>query len=106
LLAYYIDNDIIPNYTIDKIVSPKDKRTMKTQFMWSDEQLDELSNSLGNFIVLDTTKKNQPILKKLEYYKYNSATFDKSIDRLDYDAIKQRDIKLKQKLVRFFRGER
>jgi hypothetical protein len=64
-------------------------------------------NSLGNHIVLDLPKKNLPLLKKLEYLKESNldSTQELQSDEISYSFIKKRDIKLKQKLVRFFQGD-
>ncbi len=108
LLAYYVDKQkALENYTVDKIVQYKDKAVLMAEYGWSEQEVDEMINSLGNHIVLDLPKKNLPLLKKLEYLKESNldSTQELQSDEISYSFIKKRDIKLKQKLVRFFQGD-
>ncbi len=94
LLATYLDkNQAYASYNIDKLVSLKDNKILK----WTDEQIENYLNSLGNFIVSDKPKRNISVDKKLEYYGLNQD--------LEYEFFESRDKKLKEKLVSFFRGD-
>lgn len=106
LLAFYADKKMaLPQYSIDKIISLKDKKILN----WQDEDLYSFINSLGNFMVLDIPKKNLSLDKKVAYYQTSSNQYievdAKSLSSLDYNDFKIRDKILREKLVKFFRGE-
>ncbi|TQV63513.1 MAG: DUF262 domain-containing protein [Sulfurovum sp.] len=106
LLAFYSDKEkSLPSYSIDKIINLKDDKVLD----WEKNKLEFFVNSLGNFIVLDMPKKNLLLEKKIAYYQTsNDATIQNDshiISSLAYSDFIQRDRKLKEKLVRFFKGE-
>jgi len=105
LLAFYSDKQkSIKKYYIDKIINLKDKKNLN----WTEKELETFVNSLGNFIVLDIPKKNILIDKKITYYQNsnnNKIKEDaKSLSSLSYDSFIKRDNILKERLVKFFRG--
>ncbi len=105
LLAFYSDQEkAFQKYYIDKIISLKDEKSLN----WEAEKLDEFINSLGNFIVLDIPKKNFTLDNKIAYYQTSKHEFiqkdSKKLKSLEYSIFKERDCKLKEKLVQFFRG--
>ncbi|HFU75856.1 MAG TPA: DUF262 domain-containing protein [Arcobacter sp.] len=106
LLAFYADKkESLQKYYIDKIINLKDKKNLN----WEDDKLDDFVNSLGNFIVLDIPKKNTSIQKKITYYQTsNNSEISQSvgiISSLENKDFYLRDKQLKEKLVKFFKGE-
>jgi uncharacterized protein with ParB-like and HNH nuclease domain len=106
LLAFYSDKKkSLPSYSIDKIINLKDDKVLD----WEKNKLEFFVNSLGNFIVLDMPKKNLLLEKKIAYYQTsNDPTIQNdshTLSSLAYSDFIQRDRKLKEKLVRFFKGE-
>ncbi len=107
LLAYYADEKIaLENYTVDRIIQYKDKDILLKEYNWTENQINEVLNTLGNFIVLDIPKKNLTLSKKLEYLKQSGLKSIQNIvdTAITYEYITQRDLQLKNKLVEFFRG--
>jgi uncharacterized protein with ParB-like and HNH nuclease domain len=104
LLALYISHKkSVENYTVDKIVSLKDKKELG----WSSEELESYVNSLGNFIVLDIPKKRYTTLqKKLTYYQESKLCGNdiELLSTLNFKAFQKRDKHLKNQLVSFFKG--
>lgn len=106
LLAFYLtQKTAMTKYTIDKLVSYKDSRVLKT---WEKNQIEEVSVSLGNFVVLDIEKENNTIDKKaLTYAKSNIDEIKKlslKLNHFTYDDFKERDSEKKLMLVDFFKG--
>lgn len=108
LLAFYSNREkALERYYTDKMVSLKENKNLK----WDKEKVEEFVNALGNFIVLDIPKKNTTLHGKLALYqaKSNEKTIKQdiqSLSSLKYDAFIQRDKRLKEKLVKFFKGEK
>jgi len=93
LLSEYATKDTAyRTHNIDKLLTLKDSKSLN----WKEEQIEIFINSLGNFIVSQKTRKNITLVKKLEYYNLN-------ID-LNYNSFAERDKKMKEKLVSFFKG--
>jgi uncharacterized protein with ParB-like and HNH nuclease domain len=93
LLSEYTDRETaFSKHYIDKLISLKDNKILQ----WEEEQIEDFINSLGNFIVSEMPKKNMSIEKKLKYYSLNIS--------LDYDDFMKRDKEMKEKLVKFFKG--
>jgi uncharacterized protein with ParB-like and HNH nuclease domain len=106
LLGYYLKNSVLDTVYIDKIVTLKDKNYLVNYYNWNEKEVDEFNNSLGNFVVLDIAKKNLPLEKKVNYWLENSKLdYIKYLNSLEYDFLKQRDIKIKQNIVSFFKGK-
>jgi len=63
-------------------------------------------DSLGNFVVLDISKKNIVLPKKLEYYRNSEIEEVKKLSEktFTHQAFNERDKELKERLVRFFKG--
>ncbi len=105
LLAFYIKNDVLSNYSVDKLVSYKDEQYLTND--WKEIQWEDCIDSLGNFIILDISKKYMILPKKIEYYHSNSKIMEvKNIleKNFTYQFFKERDKELKQRLVMFFKG--
>jgi hypothetical protein len=93
LLSEYTDRETaFSKHYIDKLISLTDNKILQ----WEEEQIEDFINSLGNFIVSEKPKKNMSIEKKLKYYSLNIS--------LDYDDFMKRDKEMKEKLVKFFKG--
>ena len=94
LLSEYSNRKLAySKYYIDKLIALKDNKILS----WDEEKLENFVSSLGNFIVSESpTKKNIPLEKKLDYYNLSI--------KLNYDNFIQRDKKMKEKLVNFFKG--
>ncbi|KIM08827.1 MAG: hypothetical protein KU29_03665 [Sulfurovum sp. FS06-10] len=106
LLAFYSDKSIaLSKYSTDKIVNLKDKK----ELAWNQEELESFVDSLGNFIVLDIPKKSLALDKKIAYYQTSQnkeiEEDSRSLSTLNYNDFQARDKMLKEKLVKFFRGE-
>lgn len=105
LLAFYINKDkALSNYSIDKLISLSD--ALQLSESWIDIKIEELTENLGNFVVLDIAKKNIPLNKKIDYFKtsklYENDPF--FTDSFTYGKFLNRDSNLKQQLVNFFKG--
>lgn len=107
LLAHYLQqNRAIQGYTIDKLLTSKDLSFMTN---W-DDQLEYYSHSedLGNFAVLDVSKKNDTYQNKRGYYletRIDSLrTFLEAHKALTIKDIQDRTDMLKTILVGFFKG--
>jgi len=106
LLAFYSNQEkSLASYSIDKIINLKDEKVLD----WKKDKLELFVNSLGNFIVLDIPKKNLLLEKKMPYYQTsNNPTIQNDSQKLSslaYNDFIQRDKELKEKLVKFFKGE-
>ena len=106
LLAFYSDRkESLDKFYIDKIVNLKDKDTLA----WSEEELNEFVESLGNFIILDMPKRNKPLIAKLKYYQDSkSKKLSRGVSHLlslKYNYFEKRDQEQKEKLVKFFKGK-
>lgn len=104
LLAFYVDHETINDYYTDKLITLRDKSQLTGD--WLNINLDEVTDSLGNFVVLDMPQKNISFNKKIDYYKssdiYKSDRFFSS--NLTYENFKNRDNHLKKNLVTFFKN--
>ena len=107
LLAHYLQQtEATQGYTIDKLLTSKDLY----QMIEMEEQLDYYSHceDLGNFIVLDVSKKNYTYSNKRGYYldtKIESLkSFLENHKTLTLDDIELRTDYLKTMLVKFFKG--
>ena len=107
LLAFYlIEDKALKQTSFDKIINYKDKKYLVD---WSDEQISDVVDMLGNIIVLDISKKNITIDKKKDYLKKSNIEEVRLIaddmDNISYEKLKKRDIELKERLIKFFKGE-
>ncbi len=106
LLSFYCDRkESLSKFYIDKIVNLKDKNRLN----WHEKDLNTFVGSLGNLIVLDIPKRNKSILDKVKYYeksKLLTSLEKKQLLSIEYSYFKERDIKQKEKLVKFFKGEK
>ncbi len=106
LLAFYLSNvNAIQTYNIDKLINHKDEKILTSD--WANIDLDEVVDTLGNFIVLDIPKRNLPISKKGEYFQQSQLSEVKNVfkeGKLSYADFLKRDNNLKQRLINFFSG--
>lgn len=104
LLSFYIGKDkALQAYSIDKIIHLKDKKYL---YNWNDKEIDESVNTLGNFVVLDIPKKNISFSKRAKYYESSSIKEVQHLfDNINYIELKERDLRMKNKLVDFFKGD-
>ena len=92
LLGFYMEkNKPLSNYHIDKLISLRDENQLPED--WPNIDINEIIDSLGNFIVIETPKKNIPFSKKIEFYK-NSQLYEKEpfFIQLTYKSFKDRDL--------------
>jgi len=67
LLSFYLNHDkALSNYNVDKIINFHDKDNLVET--WKDVNLEDIIDTLGNFVVLDIPKKNISFSKKNAYY--------------------------------------
>lgn len=104
LLAYYLESPIaIPSYTIDRIITIKDRLFLSED--WKDVDLNDIVEKLGNFVVLDIPKKSIPFDKKREYYNSSNKNNIKTLlgnKDFKYNDFEERDNRLKNNLLSFF----
>ncbi len=108
LLGFYLTQKIaLSSYSIDKLINYKDEKILQN---WTKEQIEEVANRLGNFVILDIDKKYLTIDKKIDYYKNSNIGEIKNISNklsnFTYDDFQKRDINIKETLVKFFKGEK
>ena len=107
LLAFYSNREkSLEKYSVDKLVNLKDKKSLVSL---NEKNIEDNINILGNFIVLDIPKKNKSFDKRVEYYKNSSLPEVKKIATLlsndiTLSDLENRDIQMKEKLVKFFKG--
>lgn len=105
LLSFYLSQGKpIRTYNIDKLINLKDKGYLNDD--WENIDLENVIDSLGNFIVLDIPKKYISFDRKEIYYQNSDIEEVKQIfsSGFSYNSFKKRDIKLKRILVDFFNG--
>ena len=107
LLGFYLTQDVaLSSYNIDKLVNYKDEKFLQN---WKKEQIEEVANRLGNFVILDIDKKNLTIDKKVEHYKNSNIKDIKELSNklvnFTYDKFQERDRNIREILVKFFKGE-
>jgi uncharacterized protein with ParB-like and HNH nuclease domain len=108
LLSEYITREkAVANYSIDKIITTRDRLYLIEKLGWSSDEVDGAMDSLGNFILLDMVQKRMGYKNKMKYYSDSSLLEVKAISKEDftYQKFKERDIMLKDRLVKFFKGE-
>ena len=95
----------MPFYTVDRIVTIKDKQLLPES--WKDIDLNDIIDNLGNFIVLDIPKKTILLDKRREYYRKSNIESVKWFlynDEFHYKDFIERDTNLKNELLIFFQG--
>jgi len=104
LLAFYLKSEFaLPTYNVEKIINLKDRKLLSND--WGAVNLDDIVESLGNFLILDIPKRNIAFNKKAEYYQYSSIDEVKDLfskGDFTYSDYSQRDLELKRRLVTFF----
>ncbi|KLE02189.1 DUF262 domain-containing protein [Aliarcobacter butzleri] len=102
LLSYYLNNDDdISNLSFNRLITYSDKD-------FNNDNIDDIYDCLGNFVFLDLNKRNISFESRIKFFD-NSNIFKKQInphlimqDPLSF--IKERDEKLKNKLIEFMKG--
>ncbi|MDB5117706.1 MAG: hypothetical protein JWQ79_3198 [Mucilaginibacter sp.] len=106
LLAFYLKSPMaLPTYNVEKIVNLKDEKFLSDD--WSKIDLDNIVDSLGNFLILDMPKRNIALNKKQEYFNNSSINEVKDLfsdEQFTYAQFRKRDRELKERLVKFFRA--
>ncbi|MCX2584133.1 DUF262 domain-containing protein [Pedobacter sp. MR22-3] len=106
LLAYYLKSgSALSSYNIDKIISLKDKKHLVSD--WQDIDLNNIIDSLGNFVILDIPKRNIPLNKKAEYFQISRIEEVRELfsnSNFSYSDFEERDKELKDRIVNFFKG--
>jgi len=107
LLSFYsVEKKALKTYYIDRLITYLDTKQLKAH--WTDDEIKQASDSLGNFVVLDIKKKNIPKDKKIIYYKEsNIHKLNNVINLLEnftYENFLKRDKEMKENLVAFFQG--
>jgi hypothetical protein len=105
LLSFYLRQEKpLRTYNIDKLINLKDKGYLNDD--WENIDLENVIESLGNFIVLDIPKKYISFDRKEIYYQNSDIEEVKQIfsSGFSYNSFKKRDIELKRILVDFFNG--
>ncbi len=104
LLAFYLDqSNALPTYNIDKIVGSADAKSLPKD--WEKIDLNDIVDSLGNFVVIDMPKKLVPFSRKAEYFGNSQIQEVRSLfenGSLTYEAFIKRDKELKSRLAKFF----
>jgi hypothetical protein len=106
LLSFYLRQEKpLRTYNIDKLINLKDKGYLN--YDWENIDLENVIDSLGNFIVLDIPKKYISFDRKEIYYQNSDIEEVKQIlsSGFSYNSFKKRDIELKRILVDFFNGK-
>lgn len=110
LLAYYLDNpEGLEYYSVDKILSNKDlDLTLGNESSFT--EIKKMLDSLGNAIVIDCPRRYGTLEKRaIYYYKNSDIPENKRVftlnSRPSLSFIEQRDNAIKDKLVKFFKGE-
>lgn len=67
MIAYYQDNPIIPNISIDKWISSRDYSMLTIE--WQNEENYNILDSIGNYIVLDVARVSAPLNNRILKYK-------------------------------------
>lgn len=105
LLAYYLETgDAIPvKFSIDKVVNLRDEELLEED--WQGHDLGEISNSIGNLVVLDLPKRYYSIVDKYAYYAQSENDYVKSVFTspvFTYENWKERNNHLKMVLAKFY----
>ena len=106
-MGFYLTQELaLSSYNIDKLVNYKDGNFLQD---WTREQIEEVSNRLGNFVILDIDKKSLTIDKKIDYYKNSNIEdikeLSNKLQNFTYDKFQERDRNIREVLVKFFKGE-
>ncbi|MBD5259130.1 MAG: DUF262 domain-containing protein [Barnesiella sp.] len=110
LLAYYLDHPKgLEHFSVDKILSNKDlDLTIGSESSFT--EIKKIIDSLGNAIVIDCPRRYGTFEKRaIYYYKNTNIPENKSVFALNdlpsLSIIEQRDKAIKDKLLKFFKGE-
>lgn len=105
LLSHYLNDPVvIPFYSVDKIITLKDKQSLPKS--WENIDLNDIIDSLGNFVILDIPKRNILLEKKRDYYSNSNICSVLNIiseNGFEYDDFLERDTNLKNQLLTFFK---
>ena len=106
LLAFYLNRETaLSSYNIDKIINLKDEKHLSID--WEGVNIEEVIDSIGNFVVIDLPKRNVNFVRKYEYYKVSGIENVRAIFKegsFKYTDFIDRENQLKNRLVEFFKG--
>jgi len=107
LSEYVVRDNAVANYALDKIITLKDKPYFMETLGWSSDEVDSAIDSLGNFILIDILPKRMGYKNKMKHYSTSNLPEVKAISKenFSYQKFQERDNMLKERLVKFFRGE-
>ena len=104
LLAFYVANEnALPTYNVDKIINYKDEKFLSED--WVNVNLDNVVDSLGNFLILDIPKKSIAINRKGEYFQNSEISEVRGLfqgGEFTHENFLRREEKIKDRLVGFF----
>lgn len=105
LLAYYLETgEAIPvKFSIDKVVNLRDEGLLGDD--WKGHDLGEISNSIGNLVVLDLPKRYYSIVDKYAYYAQSESNYVKSVFTtpvFTYENWRERNHHFKMVLAKFY----
>ncbi|MDL2257227.1 DUF262 domain-containing protein [Bacteroidales bacterium OttesenSCG-928-I14] len=104
LLSHYLkNNQVMINYSVDKIINNRDSFLFSKE-EWSNIDLD----TLGNFVIMDIAKKNISLENKKEYYQTSNFLSVRNIIEHDFfgrEELLKRDTEIKNCLASFFKNE-
>ena len=104
LLAFYLRApNALSAYNVDKIVNLKDKHMLPSD--WQSVNLDNVIDTLGNFVVLDIPKRSLAYNKKIDYFSTSELPEIRNLFRdgtFTYSEFLTRDRELKEQLYNFF----
>lgn len=104
MIAYYQDNPIIPNISIDKWINSKDYSNLSNE--WKDGENEKMLDSIGNYIVLDVARMSAPLSNRTLKYRDGKSADIQWLMHLGQDTsidnFKKRDKIKRESVGRFF----
>lgn len=107
MIAYYQENPIVPNLSIDKWIGSKDYSNLSDE--WKSKENHSKLDSIGNFIMIDVARKSAPLSSRIIKYKDSNLPdiqwLKTNGQDMSINNFEKRD-KAKRKLVnKFFENE-
>ena len=108
MIAYYQENKIIPNISVDRWINSKDYAMLTTG--WQNKNIADNLASLGNYVVLDVACSSASYIKRCQLY--NQKTKLETVNQLfcgfteiPYDVYLKRDSHMRDLVSDFFQGK-
>ena len=108
MIAYYQENKIVPNISVDRWINSKDYALLTTG--WQNKNIADNLASLGNYVVLDVACSSASYSKRCQLY--NPKTKLKSVNKLfcgfteiPYEVYLKRDNRMRELVSDFFQGK-